>query len=83
MKLEDLEIGKCYSRGDDALYKVIAKGNGWVCVLHYSYNHKVCVSQICNEEELYLEGMKEVTDNWEYEIFEELRYSDYDTLTNN
>ena len=82
MKIEDLEIGKCYSRGDDALYKVVAKGEGWVCVLHYSHNHYVCTVEICNEDELYMEGMKESTEEWEYEIFEELRYSSWNTITN-
>ena len=82
MTLEDLEIGKCYSRGDDALYKVVAKGNDWVCILQYSYNHYVCTADILNEEELYMDGMKEVTEDWEYEIFNELRYSRWGVLTN-
>ena len=82
MKLEELEVGKCYSRRDDALYKVVAKGDGWVCVLHYSYNHYVCVAEICDEEELYMEGMEEVTEEWEYEIFNELHYTSWNTLTN-
>ena len=78
MKLEDLEIGKYYTRGDDALYKVVAKGSDWVCVLHYSYNHRVCSSEICNEEELYMEGMHEDEDTWYNDsIFDELVYGSY------
>ena len=72
MKLEDLEIGKYYTRGDDALYKVVAKGSDWVCVLHYSYNHHVCDAEIRNEENLYMDGMYEDIDDWNDEIFDNL-----------
>ena len=77
MKLEDLEIGKYYTRDDDALYKVVAKGIDWVCVLHYSLNHRVCNAEICNEEKLYMEGMHEDIDDWNDEIFDELVYGPY------
>jgi hypothetical protein len=79
MKIEDFEIGKCYSVGDDGLYKVVAKGCDWLCILSYSYNHCSCSSEIVSVE--WCDGdWHEETDDWITEIFDNLEYAGYNFL---
>lgn len=74
MTREEIEIGKCYSCGDDGLYKVVATGKDWACVLHYSYNHRVCTTEIRDYE--FFEDFQEETEQWMYDIFGELRLNE-------
>ena len=49
---EDLNIGKFYTRWDDAIYKVIDKGDDWYLTLKYSNNHHVFNPIIHSKDEL-------------------------------
>ena len=80
MTVNELKIGHCYSRGDDALYKVIDKGTNWVLVLSYSYSHRVASPWIFNSAEINEDNLYEETDEWVVEIFNNLDYHDYDML---
>lgn len=71
MTKEEIEIGKCYSCKDDALYNVVATGKDWVCVLHYSYNHCVCTAEFHDYE--FFKDLQEETEQWMYDIFCGLR----------
>ena len=81
INFSELEIGHYYSRGDDASYKVVDKGSDWVLVLSYSYNHHVATLWIFNiaeiNEDIFLH---EETDEWETDIFNNLKYHDYNML---
>lgn len=79
MSIQDIEVGKCYTCGDDGLYKVVAKGDDWLCVLSYSYNHCVCVPQIISEEWIYSDWYEE-TDEWSKSIFDNLKCIDGEYL---
>ena len=70
MIIEEREIGNCYSRHDDAIYKVIAKGEDWVCFLSCSYNHFACTTEITGEE--FLSDLNLETDSRVYDIFDNL-----------
>ena len=80
MKFEDLEIGHCYSRGDDASYKVIDKGSDWVLVLSHSSNHRVATPWIFSSKEINEDNLYEETDEWDNDVFNNLEYHDYDML---
>lgn len=83
MTKDKIEVGKCYSRGDDAVYKVVAMDNDWVLVLQYSFNHHIVVPWIYTSEEFVednLEEINETTEHWYYDIFDELTYIDSQTL---
>jgi len=81
LNFNSLEIGHCYSRGDDALYKVVDKGSGWVLVLSYSFNHHVATPWIFNATEINEDiFLHEETDEWETDIFNNLEYHEYDML---
>ena len=84
MKTEELQIGKCYSRNDDALYKVVSIGEDWVLALVYSFNHNNCCPWIFTPENFVSDGLEEIDENlyeWYYQIFDSLKYKDYNTLT--
>lgn len=78
MTFEEIEIGKCYTTHDDALRKVIAKGIDWVCILHYSFNHRVCSTEFVKSNDEWLKKWEEEED-YAY-IFDELRFHDDYTL---
>lgn len=80
INFNNLEIGHCYSRGDDALYKVIDKGSDWVLVLSYSYNHHIANPWIFNAVEINEDNLHEETNEWEIDIFNNLEYYNYDIL---
>ena len=50
MKIEDLIIGKCYTRDDDAEYLILYKAKNFFVVLVYSFNHNVGNINIYNED---------------------------------
>lgn len=83
MTFNELEIGHCYSRGDDALYKVVDKGPDWVLVLSYSFNHRVATPWIFNTIDINEDNLHEETDEWETDIFNNLSYTNYDMLKEN
>ena len=83
MTKEELEEGKCYSRGDNAVYKIVAMDNNWILVLQYSFNHRIAVPWIYTSEEFIEDNLEEINENtehWYYDIFEELTYIDAQTL---
>jgi len=83
MKFEDIEIGKIYSCGDDAVNKIVDKGKDWICLLTYSYNHYVSVPKIYGKDDFIYEYWYEETESWIRDIFEEeLRFAEEDKLTN-
>lgn len=79
----ELEIGKCYTYGDDSLYKVVDKGTDWILVLSYSYNHHVATPWIYKDSEIKYDKLYEETDEWKTDIFNNLEYHDYDILKEN
>lgn len=79
MTFQDLVIGECYTMGDDAYYKVIAKGNDWICVLVFSFNHQVCSPVFRKSDDEFI-GRLELFDDCSY-IFDELEFKDGFTLT--
>ena len=50
MKIEDLIIGKCYTRDDDAEYLILYKAKNFFVALVYSFNHNVGNINIYNED---------------------------------
>ena len=83
MTREELQIEKCYSRDDDALYKIVALGDDWVMVWAYSFNHNVASPWIYTVEDFVSDGLKEEDENeerWLYDIFNNLKYGSYDVL---
>ena len=83
MTFDELEIGRCYSRGDDALYKVVSKGADWILVLSYSYNHHVATPWIFSSREINEDNLHEVIDEWVTDTFNNLSYVDCDMLKEN
>lgn len=85
INFEDIEIGKLYTCGDDALFKVLEKGKDWILVLTYSYNHKVACPWIYSlkEDSFIFEYLYEETEDYLKEIFDNLDYADYNTLKDN
>ena len=76
MKFEEIEIGECYSSLDDAVYKVLAKGEDWLCLLHYSYNHRVCNPELWKADDECIVEWQLVEEN----VFDELVYYGWQTL---
>lgn len=60
MTFNELEIGHCYSRGDDALYKVMDKGTNWVLVLSHSSHHHVATPWIFNSAEINEDNLRQL-----------------------
>ena len=84
MVFNEIEIGKIYSSGDDALYKITDKANDWICGLVYSYNHKVCVPFIYGEKDFIYEYWNEETEEYVYDIFaNELFFAEDNILKEN
>ena len=79
MTFQDLVISECYTMGDDAYYKVIAKGNDWICMLVYSFNHQNCSPVFWKSDDEFIERL-ELYDDCSY-IFDELKYRDNFTLS--
>ena len=78
MEFEDLEIGHCYTCGDDAIYKVIEKGKDWFITLNYSCNHKVVMPWI-------FQSTDDIINDWYDEedidyTFDNLEFVDYNML---
>lgn len=80
MTFNELEIGKFYTCGDDATYKVVDKGNDWILTLDYSYNHHVATPWIfsINDDIDIIESWHEETDD--YGIFDNLSFNNPDML---
>ena len=76
MKWDEIEIGECYSSLDDAVYKVLAKGEDWLCVLHYSYNHGVCNPELWKSDDECIVDWQLV----EERVYDELVYHDWNSL---
>ena len=86
---EDLNIGKFYTRWDDAIYKVIDKGDDWYLTLKYSNNHHVFNPIIHSKDELLedynINHLEEIKDDvWYYEdLFNNAKYySDFTLIEN-
>ena len=79
----ELEIGKCYTYGDDSLYKVVDKGTDWILVLSYSCNHHVATPWIYKDSEIKYDKLYEETDEWIIDVFNNLEYENYDILKEN
>lgn len=41
IKIDDLVVGQCYTRDDDAEYMVLYKAKNFFVALEYSFNHNV------------------------------------------
>ena len=41
MEIDDLVVGQCYTRDDDAEYMVLYKAKNFFVVLEYSFSHNV------------------------------------------
>lgn len=85
MKFEDLEVGKCYTRYDDAEYLVIYKTDNWFVALKYSYNHYMLHPLVYTKEWLsedYNHDLHEISDWTLNDYIEEFRYIDEYSLTN-
>jgi len=70
MKIEDLEVGKSYTRYDDAQYLVIFidPKNRFFVALHYSMNHCIMHPTVYTQEFLdedYNAELHEMNDGWD------------------
>ena len=82
MKFVDLEIGHYYTHGDDASYKVVDKGEDWVCVLSYSSHHNVASPIIFSEDDFNFDKLYEDTDEYGAKwCFDNLSYAGHDALS--
>ena len=85
MTIQDLEVGKCYTRWDDAEYLILYKTDKWVAVLHYSDNHRVANREFWPKEELdkdYNEKLV-VDEDWPItEFIDEFEFIDSNTILN-
>ncbi len=85
MTIQDLEVGKCYTRWDDAEYLILYKTDKWVAVLHYSDNHRVANLEFWPKEELdkdYNEKLV-VDEDWPItEFIDEFEFIDSNTILN-
>ena len=87
MNIEDLEIGKSYTCGDDCIYYIIYidPHHKWFISLNYSLNHNILVPTIYNNEflnESYNENLYEL-DEWDIEDminYDNVEYIDRYTL---
>lgn len=82
MNWNDIEIGKVYGSRDDASYLILRKTDDWICLLHYSSNHRVATSEIFSrlEDEKWIEKWEEYESFYIDEIFDNLEYKDSFTL---
>ena len=83
MKIEDLKVGKSYTRGDDGDFMVIFIDPHYrfFVVLHYSHNHRVMHPLVYNQEYLdqdYNQKLKEMDDGWT--IADLLEYDDIEVV---
>lgn len=86
MKIDELEVGKCYTRWDDSEYLILYKTDKWVAVLHYSDNHKVGNLEFWPKEELdkdYNEKLVLNENDWPItEYINEFEFVDWQTISN-
>jgi len=84
MKIEDLIVGQCYTRDDDAEYLILYKAKNFFVALVYSFNHNIGVIKIYNEEWLNETWNNlRLKDNDEYNItdyIDDFKYVDDDTI---
>lgn len=78
MKIEDLEIGKAYTRFDDSTYFILYKAKDWFVCIDYSSNHHVGTLEYCNQEWLNMEcNQKLVQDTGSWVFDDELYNAEY------
>lgn len=85
MKLEDLEVGKCYTTWDAAEYLVCYKTNKWALLLVYSDAHYVASPMFINQDWLDQEWCKKLEEVIEWpitEFIDEFNYINEYTITN-
>lgn len=84
--IDELDVGKCYTRWDDAEYLILYKTDKWIAVLHYSDNHKVANLEFWSKEELnkdYNEKLVINENDWPItEYINEFEFIDWQTISN-
>lgn len=82
MTKEELEIGKFYTSGGEAIYKLEDIGTDWVLVLHYSTVHYVANTEFFKLDEFLETFYLEDDDWWDNLFYEDLVFEDFLTLKN-
>lgn len=82
--IDDLIVGKCYTRDDDAEYLILYKAKNFFIALVYSFNHYVGNINIYNEDWLNETWNNlRLKDNKEYNItdfIDDFKYIDDNTI---
>ena len=84
MTIQDLKVGKCYTRWDDAEYLILYKTDKWIAVLHYSDNHRVGNLEFWPKEELDKDYNKNlvIDEDWPITNFiDEFEFMDWNTIS--